>query len=116
MAFFLSFTAEGRQVFSVQQGKCSALMAGVPVITHNAALVSSFTKDPAVVVSVEQLPPTSIISKFAMKKMMVPDGDDALRGTEWGVSKRLSELNNFQEISVGWTRTRRPRSPCWLWS
>jgi hypothetical protein len=80
MTFFLAFTPEGRQVFSVQEGKCSALLAGSPVITHNAMLGSSFTKDPAVVVSVEQLPPVSIISKIAMQKMIVLDGDDAVRG------------------------------------
>ena len=82
MAFFLAFTPEGRQVFSVQEGKASALLAGSPVITHNASLGSNFTKDPAVIVSVDQLPPTSIISRNAMQKMVVPDGDDALRGKE----------------------------------
>ena len=95
MAFFLAFTPEGRQVFSNQEGKCSALLAGSPVITHNASLGSNFTKDPAVVVSVDQLSPMSIISKSALQKMTVPDGDDAVRGMEWGLIKRLFVLSQF---------------------
>ena len=83
MAFFLAFTPEGRQVFSVQEGKCLALMAGSPVTTHHSNLESNFTKDPAVVVSVDQLSPTSIISKSAIQRMIVPDGDDAVRGIAW---------------------------------
>jgi hypothetical protein len=47
MAFFLAFTPEGRQVFSVQEGNCSALMAGSPVTTHHSNLESNFTKDPS---------------------------------------------------------------------
>ena len=34
-SFFLGFSQEGKQVYSVQAGKVSALLKGAPVITHN---------------------------------------------------------------------------------
>ena len=33
--FFLEFSQEGKQVYSVQAGKASALLEGAPVIAHN---------------------------------------------------------------------------------
>ena len=79
MKFFLSLTSEGRQAFSVQNGKCSGLMAGGQVITHHSSFHSGFTLYPAVVVEVNRLPVNSVLSKPAITKMLYPEGDNAIK-------------------------------------
>lgn len=79
MKFFLSLTGEGKQTFSVQNGKCSGLMTGGQVITHHSSLHSCYTTDPTVVVEVNRLPVFSMLSKPAITKMLYPEGDDAIK-------------------------------------
>ena len=80
MAFFLSFTPEGRQCFAVEGGRVSNLMEGVEVITHQYSLASNYTTDVTKIVPVTQLPVTTILSDPAIQKMIVLEGDDALKG------------------------------------
>ena len=80
-SFFLGFSQEGKQVYSVQAGKASALREGAPVITHNSSLTSEFTLDSRSVVPVTQLPASTILSTKFIKRITVNDGDDALKGT-----------------------------------
>ena len=80
MAYFLSFNSAGRQQFSTSAGPASGLMTGASVTTHHSALRSSFTMDPNVVVPVDNIPVTNILSSKMIDSWVVPDADDALKG------------------------------------
>ena len=69
MSFFLSFTEEGNQVFSLENGRCSGLLSGAQVHTHHAALVSKYTNDPAVCIRVTRLPELTVLSAPAISRM-----------------------------------------------
>ena len=84
MAFFLSLTADGKQVFSKAEGKCSGLLDGATVITHHSTVASKFTTDPSSVVVVHQLPVTSVLSRSALDKMKVDDMNSDLIRAEFG--------------------------------
>ena len=78
--FFLTFSPDGEEEFYVQGGRCSALKDGAQVVTHHSSIDSKFTSDTNCLVPVSQLPARTILSGPKIKKITVPDGDDALRG------------------------------------
>ena len=79
MAFFLSFTVDGKQVFRTKEGVASGLMKGAPVITHNSALMSGFTTDPNAVVEVSRLSLDTLLSDVAIAKMIQKEGNEAIK-------------------------------------
>ena len=79
MSFFLSFTEEGNQVFSLENGRCSGLLSGAQVHTHHAALVSKYTNDPAVCIRVTRLPVETVLSAPAISRMTYGQGDNLIR-------------------------------------
>ena len=79
MSCFLSFTEEGRQVFSVEKGICSGLLKGAQVHTHHAALRSKYTVDPTVCVKVSKLPVETVLSAPAISKITYGQGDNLIR-------------------------------------
>ena len=78
---FLTISPEGRQLFWDQNGQCS-LRLGDSVTTHHSDLNHGFTTDPELVVGVSQLPPSTILSRKTIERMIGVDDDGAMKGME----------------------------------
>ena len=79
MKFFLSYSENGRQVFFVEDGKCTDLLRGAKVFTHHSAVFSKYTMDPHQVVEVSRLPAETILSDPGIERMLFREGDNAIR-------------------------------------
>ena len=77
--FFLSYSQEGKQVFSTEEGVCSSLLKDAKVYTHHSAVFSKFTMDPNQVVEVSRLPVETILSDPALSRITFNEGDNAIR-------------------------------------
>ena len=79
MKFFLSLNSEGRQVYSVENGRCSNLLKDARVFTHHSSFGSKYTMDASVIVEVHRLPLETMLSGPAIAKMFYPEGDNIIR-------------------------------------
>ena len=78
-SFFLSYSQEGKQVFSREDGVCSDLLKDARVFTHHSAVFSKYTMEPTQVVEVSRLLSETILSDPALSRLMLKEGDNANR-------------------------------------
>ena len=79
MKFFLALNSEGRQVFSVENGRCSNLLKDARVFTHHSSFGSKYTMDASAIVEVHRLPLETMLSGPAIAKMFYPEGNNVIR-------------------------------------